>query len=248
MTAKIAANEASATVKVARLTISRSNSGSISRGTGDSNPRSSSGGSIINNISHGCTIISGISRGPSTSSLHSTQGDRVHHAFISGVVSPDLSCPSAAQHPLRHRTRVFPTRTQARKLPPIRILKDLPVLEADFLHHHSQPPRRRICMNYLFRLSPPGAPPPTGPTWRNFRHLHSTFEVQLDIHEGGVWIADSGASCHMTYDGTGRYDLRPSASGREITTKGGRRKLKEECVEKIYQYIFFTGKRMRGLR
>ena len=33
-------------------------------------------------------------------------------------------------------------------------------------------------------------------------YLHSAFVVQSGRNENDVWIADSGASCHMTHDGT----------------------------------------------
>ena len=158
----MAADAASATVKVARRIngsrnisrgisesssprISRNNS-SISRGISESSsPR------ISNNISSDTSNISnrsrnsstrGISRDISRSSPHSIQGDGVHHAFFSGAVNTGIFCRSAVPYP----PRVFLTRTRARKLRLIHILKTTPILGAA-LHHHSQPPRRRTCMD-----------------------------------------------------------------------------------------------------
>ena len=130
--ATMAADAASATVKVARRIndsrnisrgisesssprISRNNS-SISRGISESSsPR------ISSNISSGTSDTSirsrnsstrGISRDISRSSPYNIQGDGVHHAFVSGVVNTGIFCRSAVQYP----PRVFQTRTRARKL------------------------------------------------------------------------------------------------------------------------------------
>ena len=40
-------------------------------------------------------------------------------------------------------------------------------------------------------------------------YLHSAFVVQSGSNEDDVWIADSGASCHMPHDGTRMYNARP---------------------------------------
>ena len=254
----MAADAASATVKVARRIngscnisrgisenssprISRNNS-SISRGISkNSSPR------ISRNISSGTSNTSnrsrnsstrGISRDISRSSPHSIQGDEVHHAFVSGVVNTGIFCWSAVQYP----PRVFLTRTRARKLRLIHILKTTPILGAA-LHHHSQPPRRRICMDRPFRPSHPRAPSPNRPPWRNLRHqasftyqvkawyqvgdvtvpgsyLHSAFVVQSGSNEDDVWIADSGASYHMTHDRTRVYNVRPPPPGRDNHDRG----------------------------
>ena len=182
------ADAASATVKVARRingsrTISRDisvsssprirrNDNSISRGIGESSsPR------ISSNISSGTSNISNRGRNSSTrgichdisrSSPHSIQGDRVHHAFVSGVVNTGICCRSAVQYP----PRVFLTRTRARKLRLFHILRATPILGAA-LHHHSQPPRRRTCMDRPLRPSHPGAPSVNRPPWRNLRHQAS---------------------------------------------------------------------------
>ena len=63
--------------------------------------------------------------------------------------------------------------------------------------------------------------------------------MQSGSHEGDLWIADSGASCHMTHDRTRLHDLRPPPPGRETVTIGDRRKLKIECVGNIY--VIFHG-------
>ena len=144
----------------------------ISRGISESrSPR------ISNSISSGTSNISnrsrnsstrGISRDISRSSPHSIQGDGVHHAFVSGVVNTGIFCRSAVQYP----PRVLLTRTRARKLRLIHILKTTPILGAA-LHHHSQPPRCRTCMDRPFRPCHPGAPPVNRPPWRNLRHQAS---------------------------------------------------------------------------
>ena len=46
-------------------------------------------------------------------------------------------------------------------------------------------------------------------------YLHSAFVVQSGSNEDGVWIADSGASCHMTHDRTRMYNARPPPPDRE---------------------------------
>ena len=58
-------------------------------------------------------------------------------------------------------------------------------------------------------------------------YLHSAFVVQLGSNEDDVWIADSGASCHMTHDRTQICNVRPPP-GRETITIGDRRRIKVE--------------------
>ena len=107
--ATMAADAASATVKVARR-ISGSRDISESR-----SPR------ISSNISSGTSNISNRSRNSSTrgtsraysrSSLHNIQWDGVHHVFVSGAVNTGIFCRSAVQYP----PRVSLIRTRARKL------------------------------------------------------------------------------------------------------------------------------------
>ena len=183
----MAADAASATVKVARqingsrgishgisksssARISRDNS-SINRGTSKSSPRiSSSISSGTSNISdrNRNSSISGISSDISRSSPHSIQGNGVHHKVVSGVVSTGIFCRRAVQYP----PRIFLTRTRARKLRLIHILKTTPILRA-VLHHHNQPLRRRTCMDRPFRSSRSRAPTANRPPWRNLRHQAS---------------------------------------------------------------------------
>ena len=61
-------------------------------------------------------------------------------------------------------------------------------------------------------------------------YLHSAFIVQSVSNEDDVWIADSGASCHMTYDRTRMYNTRPPPPGRETITSGDRRRIKVEHI------------------
>ena len=192
--ATMAADAASATVKVTHRIngsrnisrgisesssprISRNNS-SISRGISESSsPR------ISSNISSGTSNISnrsrnsstrGISREISRSSPHSIQGDGVHHAFVSGTVNTDIFCRSAVQYP----PRVFLTRTRARKLQLIHILKTAPILGAA-LHHHSQPPRHRTRMDRPSRSIHPRVSSTNRPPWHNLRHQASfTYRVK----------------------------------------------------------------------
>ena len=50
--------------------------------------------------------------------------------------------------------------------------------------------------------------------------LHSAFVVQSGSNEDDVWIADIGASCHMTHDRTRMHNARPPPPGREAITVG----------------------------
>ena len=61
-------------------------------------------------------------------------------------------------------------------------------------------------------------------------YLHSAFVVQSGSNEDDVWIADSGASCHMTHDRTRMYNMRPPRPGRETITIGDRRRIKVEYI------------------
>ena len=61
-------------------------------------------------------------------------------------------------------------------------------------------------------------------------YLHSAFVVLSGSNEDDVWIADNGASCHMTHDGTRMYNARPPPPGRETITIGDRRRIKVEYI------------------
>ena len=54
--------------------------------------------------------------------------------------------------------------------------------------------------------------------------------MQSGGSEDDVWIADSGASCHMTHDRTRIFNVRPPPPGRETITIGDRRKTKVEYI------------------
>ena len=71
-------------------------------------------------------------------------------------------------------------------------------------------------------------------------YLHSAFVVQSGSNENDVWIADSGASCHMTHDGTRMYNARPPPPGRETITIGDRRRISVEYVGNMD--VIFHGK------
>ena len=71
-------------------------------------------------------------------------------------------------------------------------------------------------------------------------NLHSAFVVQSGSNEDYVWIADSGASCHMTHDRTRMYNVRPPSPGRETITIGDRRKIRVEYIGNMD--VIFHGK------
>ena len=57
-------------------------------------------------------------------------------------------------------------------------------------------------------------------------YLPSAFVVQLGSSEDDVWLADSGASCHMTHDRARIYNVRSPPLGRETITIGDRQRIK----------------------
>ena len=61
-------------------------------------------------------------------------------------------------------------------------------------------------------------------------YLHYAFVVQSGSNEDDVWIADSGASCHMTHDRTRMYNMRPPPSSHETITIGDHRRIKVEYI------------------
>ena len=71
-------------------------------------------------------------------------------------------------------------------------------------------------------------------------YLHSAFVVQSGSNEDGVWIADSGTSCHMTHDRTRMYNMRPPPPGRETITIGDRRRVSVEYIGNMD--VIFHGK------
>ena len=66
------------------------------------------------------------------------------------------------------------------------------------------------------------------------------FMVQSGSNEDDVWIADSGASYHMTLDGTRTYNVKPPPPGRETITIGDRRKIKVKYIRNMD--VIFHGK------
>ena len=71
-------------------------------------------------------------------------------------------------------------------------------------------------------------------------YLHSAFVVQSGSNDDDVWIADSGASCHMTHDRTRMYNARPPPPGRETIMIGDRRRIKVEYIGNMD--VIFHGK------
>ena len=71
-------------------------------------------------------------------------------------------------------------------------------------------------------------------------YLHSAFVVQSGSNEDDSWIADSGASCHMTHDRTRIYNVRLPPPSRETITIGGRRRIKVEYIGNMD--VIFHGK------
>ena len=57
--------------------------------------------------------------------------------------------------------------------------------------------------------------------------------VQSGRNENDVWIADNGASFHMTHDRTRMYNARPPPPGRETITIADRRRIKVEYIGKM---------------
>ena len=72
-------------------------------------------------------------------------------------------------------------------------------------------------------------------------YLHSALVVQSGSNEDDAWIADSGASCHMTHGRTRMYNARPPPPGRETITIGDRRRIKVESIGNMD--IIFHGTR-----
>ena len=72
------------------------------------------------------------------------------------------------------------------------------------------------------------------------RYLQSAFVVQSGSNEDDVWIAESGASCHMTHNGTRMYNARPLPPGRETITIGDRRRIEVEYIGNMD--VIFHGK------
>ena len=71
-------------------------------------------------------------------------------------------------------------------------------------------------------------------------YLHSEFVVQSGSNEDDIWIADTGASCHMTHDRTRMYNARPPPPGRETITIGDRRRIKVQYIGNMD--VIFHGK------
>ena len=161
------------------------------------------------------------------------------------MVNTDISCQNAVQYP----PRVSLTRTRARKLLLIHILKTTPILGA-VLHHQSTPtppnphgppaPSESSSSSFteqttLAQIAPPDklrvpSESVVGNVTLPGSYLHSAFVVQSGSSEDYVWIADSGASCHMTHDRTRICYVRPPPPGRETITIGDHRKIKVEYI------------------
>ncbi|CAM9123114.1 unnamed protein product [Ascophyllum nodosum] len=72
-------------------------------------------------------------------------------------------------------------------------------------------------------------------------YLHSAFVVQSGSNEDDDWIAESGASCHMTHDRTRMYNaMSPPPGDRERITIGDRRRIKVEYIRNMD--VIFHGK------
>ena len=229
------------------LRVSRNNS-SISRDTSESSPR------ISSNISSGTSRMSdksrkssasGISRDISRSSPRSTQGNGVHHAFVLGVVNTGIFCQNSMQYP----PRVFLTRPRARKLLLIHNMETPPILGAGLLHHQPAPappdphgpsvPSELSSRSFteqatLAQFAPPGKCIPSASVVGNVTvpgsYLQSELIVQPGSSENDVWIADRGASCHMTHDRTRIYNVSTPPPGRKTIRIGERRKIKVEYI------------------
>ena len=76
-------------------------------------------------------------------------------------------------------------------------------------------------------------------------YLHSVFVLQSGSNDDDVWIADSGASCHMTHDRTRMYNARPPPPGCETITIGDRPRIKVEYIGNMD--VIFHGKSDQGI-
>ena len=72
-------------------------------------------------------------------------------------------------------------------------------------------------------------------------YLHSAFVMQSGSNEDDIWIANSGASCHMTHDRKRMYNARPPPPGRETITIRDRRRIKVEYIGNMD--VIFHGKK-----
>ena len=266
--ATMAADGASTTVKVGRRIngsrnisrgisesssprISRNNS-STSRGTSESSPR------ISSNISGGTSNISDRSRNRSTRGIssdicrrspHSIQDDGVDHAFISGVVNTGIFCQNAVRYAgAQAATYSYsedyadfgsgppPPPPQSAPAPPDPHGPPVPsksssssFSEQAILAQFTSPGKLKVSNESVVGdVTVPGS------------YLHSALKVQSGSNEDDVWIADSGASCHMTHDRTRIYNVRPPPPGRETITIGDRRGIKVEYIGNMD--VVFHGK------
>ena len=250
----MAADAASATVKVARRI---NGSRNISRGISESSsPRISCNNSSISRGISENSSTRGISRDISRSSPHSVQGDGVHHAFVSGVVNTDIFCRSAVQYPT-HSHDPYTGAQAATYLysedyagfgsgpPPSQSAPAPPDL-------HGPPVPSELSWSSfskqasLAQFAPPGKfhvpnESVVGGVTVPGSYLHSAFVVQSGSNEDDVWIADSGASCHMTHDRARMYNARPPPPGRETITIGDRRRIKVDYIGNMN--VIFHGKR-----
>ena len=64
--------------------------------------------------------------------------------------------------------------------------------------------------------------------------------MQSGSNEDDVWIADSGASCHMTHDRTRIYNGRPPPAGCKTITIGDRRRIRVRHIGNMD--VIFHGK------
>ena len=97
----------------------------------------------------------------------------------------------------------------------------------------------------LAQFAPPGKSPVpnesvVGDVTVPGSYLHSAFVVQPGSNDDDVWIADSGAPCHMTHDRTRVCNARPPPPGRETITIGDRRRIKVEYIGNVD--VIFHGK------
>ena len=63
--------------------------------------------------------------------------------------------------------------------------------------------------------------------------MQSASVSRSNITSDDVWVADSGASCHMTHNCSSMYDIRSPPPGRDVVVIGDGRKLRVKCVGSI---------------
>ena len=204
-----AADAASATVKVARRMSDNSN---ISCGISERSPRISRKNRSITRETNESS--------PRISSGTSNISDRSYNNSTSGI-SRDISrsSPHCIQRDVVHHAFVSGMVNTDPHGPPVPSSSSSSFTEQATLAQFAPPGKLRVRSKmFVGDVTVPGS------------YLHSVFVVQSGNSEDDVWIADSGASCHMTHDKTRMYNARPPPPGRETIPVEDRWNTKVEYI------------------